>query len=73
MMPFVALSLIFLGSVNRLEVLALFSTLIGDIRASQDSDDALEITFFTADSARYVEFEFRDLNRANRSTGRHCA
>ncbi|KAJ7667996.1 hypothetical protein B0H17DRAFT_225643 [Mycena rosella] len=39
-------------NVNRLEVLALFSTLIGDIRASQDSDDALEITFFTADSAR---------------------
>ncbi|KAJ6557947.1 hypothetical protein B0H19DRAFT_123883 [Mycena capillaripes] len=39
-------------NVNRLEVLALFSTLIGDIRASQDSDDALEITFYTADSAR---------------------
>ncbi|KAJ7032005.1 hypothetical protein C8F04DRAFT_670972 [Mycena alexandri] len=39
-------------NVNRLEVLALFSTLIGDIRASQESDDALEITFFTADSAR---------------------
>ncbi|KAJ6478738.1 hypothetical protein C8R47DRAFT_1074777 [Mycena vitilis] len=38
--------------VNRLEVLALFSTLIGDIRASQDVDPALEITFFTADSAR---------------------
>ncbi|KAJ7269633.1 hypothetical protein C8J57DRAFT_1066263, partial [Mycena rebaudengoi] len=34
-------------NVNRLEVLSLFSTLIGDIRASQDSDDALEITFFT--------------------------
>ncbi|KAJ7741943.1 hypothetical protein DFH07DRAFT_964721 [Mycena maculata] len=39
-------------NVNRLEVLSLFSTLIGDIRASQDSDEALEITFFTADSAR---------------------
>ncbi|KAJ7778078.1 hypothetical protein B0H16DRAFT_877579 [Mycena metata] len=39
-------------NVNRLEVLALFNTLIGDIRASQESDDALEITFFTADSAR---------------------
>ncbi|KAJ7100009.1 hypothetical protein B0H15DRAFT_927606 [Mycena belliarum] len=39
-------------NVNRLEVLALFSTLIGDIRASQDSEEALEITFFTADSAR---------------------
>ncbi|KAJ7108715.1 hypothetical protein C8R44DRAFT_295920 [Mycena epipterygia] len=39
-------------NVNRLEVLALFSTLIGDIRASQDSDEAMEITFFTADSAR---------------------
>ncbi|KAJ7468079.1 hypothetical protein FB451DRAFT_388218 [Mycena latifolia] len=39
-------------NVNRLEVLALFSTLIGDIRASQDSDEALELTFFTADSAR---------------------
>ncbi|KAF7360181.1 RRM domain-containing protein [Mycena venus] len=41
-------------NANRLEVLALFSTLIGDIRASQDSDDAMEITFFTADAARYV-------------------
>ncbi|KAK7044848.1 RRM domain-containing protein [Favolaschia claudopus] len=39
-------------NVNRLEALALFSTLIGDIRTSRDSDDALEITFFTADSAR---------------------
>ncbi|KAJ7634592.1 hypothetical protein FB45DRAFT_470110 [Roridomyces roridus] len=39
-------------NVNRLEVLSLFSTLIGDIRTSQDSDDALEITFFTGDSAR---------------------
>ncbi|KAJ7185786.1 hypothetical protein C8R46DRAFT_386300 [Mycena filopes] len=39
-------------NVNRMEVLALFSTLIGDIRASQESDDALEITFFTADSSR---------------------
>ncbi|KAJ7441773.1 hypothetical protein B0H11DRAFT_2055625 [Mycena galericulata] len=39
-------------NVNRLEVLSLFSTLIGDIRTSQDSDEALEITFFTADSAR---------------------
>ncbi|KAJ6487736.1 hypothetical protein C8R45DRAFT_255460 [Mycena sanguinolenta] len=39
-------------NVNRLEVLALFRTLIGDIRASQDSEDALEITFFTADLAR---------------------
>ncbi|KAJ7359637.1 hypothetical protein DFH08DRAFT_952747 [Mycena albidolilacea] len=39
-------------NMNRLEVLALFSTLIGDIRASQDSGDALEITFFSADSAR---------------------
>ncbi|KAF7351381.1 RRM domain-containing protein [Mycena sanguinolenta] len=40
------------ASVNRLEVLTLFRTLIGDIRTSQDSEDALEITFFTADSAR---------------------
>jgi hypothetical protein len=40
--------------VNRLEVLALFSTLIGEIRASQDTDEVLEITFFTADSARCV-------------------
>ncbi|KAJ6582910.1 hypothetical protein DFH09DRAFT_278312 [Mycena vulgaris] len=39
-------------NVNRLEILALFSTLIGDIRASLDSDEAMEITFFTADSAR---------------------
>ncbi|KAF8162453.1 hypothetical protein K438DRAFT_1985103 [Mycena galopus ATCC 62051] len=39
-------------NVNRLEVLALFRTLIGDIRASHGSEDALEITFFTADSAR---------------------
>ncbi|KAJ7820974.1 hypothetical protein B0H14DRAFT_1337768 [Mycena olivaceomarginata] len=39
-------------NMNRLEVLALFSTLIGDIRASQDSGDALELTFFSADSAR---------------------
>ncbi|KAJ6628018.1 hypothetical protein B0H10DRAFT_321322 [Mycena sp. CBHHK59/15] len=39
-------------NVNRLDVLSLFSTLIGDIRVSQDSDEALEITFFTADSAR---------------------
>ncbi|KAJ7223669.1 hypothetical protein B0H12DRAFT_290613 [Mycena haematopus] len=39
-------------NVNRLDVLALFRKLIGDIRASQDSEDALEITFFTADSAQ---------------------
>ncbi|KAJ7118679.1 hypothetical protein C8R43DRAFT_1137224 [Mycena crocata] len=38
--------------VNRLDVLALFNTLIGDIRTSQDSEEALEITFFTVDSAR---------------------
>ncbi|KAF7293470.1 RRM domain-containing protein [Mycena indigotica] len=33
-------------SANRLEILALFRTFIGDIRSSQDLDDALEITFF---------------------------
>ncbi|KAJ7060984.1 hypothetical protein C8F01DRAFT_178543 [Mycena amicta] len=39
-------------NVNRLEILSLFSTLIGEIRSSQDLDDALEITFFTGDTAR---------------------
>ncbi|KAJ7196555.1 hypothetical protein GGX14DRAFT_672929, partial [Mycena pura] len=41
-----------LPSANRLEVVALFRSLIGEIRASQDSGDALEITFSTADAAR---------------------
>ncbi|KAF7326045.1 RRM domain-containing protein [Mycena kentingensis (nom. inval.)] len=39
-------------NVNRLEILSLFRTLIGEIRSSQDLDDALEITFFTGDNAR---------------------
>ncbi|KAF7319128.1 RRM domain-containing protein [Mycena chlorophos] len=40
------------ATVNRLEILSLFRTLIGEIRSSQDLDDALEITFFTGDNAR---------------------